>query len=272
MPEGPEVTTIAKDLKTLLLNNIVLGIKLTKDNYQPLISNVPYSIFKKAILSQQIIKIYRKGKSIIIGLENGSYISLQLKMTGQIFVSDTKPPYNRITFILKASDPMHMADKRTFGKIKFFNNKESLNKEFKNLGIDVVSKNFTKKYLLKILNSKKAIHTLLLDQTKISGLGNIYSNEALFLAKIKPNRIANTLSSNEITNLYESIKKVYKDGLKHKGTSFSDYVLPTGIKGTHQNYLQVFKRDQLPCLNCKSLIIRDKIAGRSVFYCLRCQS
>jgi formamidopyrimidine-DNA glycosylase len=138
---------------------------------------------------------------------------------------------------------------------------------------DVTRKEFTLEYLKSVvLKSKKPLKPLLLDQDKMAGIGNIYANDALFFAKLHPYRIANTLTSKEITALHRAIIDIIQEGLDYGGTSATEvYIRPDGVKGGYQNRFKVYDREGKPCLICGTPIIREKKFGRSSFYCPHCQ-
>ena len=159
-------------------------------------------------------------------------------------------------------------DLRKFGWIKVADKPEQPK------GNDVLSKNFNLQFVNSFIHkTNKPIKLLLIDQDKIAGVGNIYANDALFLAKINPLRRSNTLTAPEINNLYKAIKKVIEQGLKHGGSSGADeaYIRPDAKKGEHQKYFMVYQREGEPCSHCKTPIKRIKQGGRSSFFCPVCQ-
>jgi formamidopyrimidine-DNA glycosylase len=176
--------------------------------------------------------------------------------------------YTRVIFILDKGF-LIFNDARKFGWVKVLDD-EDLNKELSKIGKEPFDLNF--KYLKEIFSKiKRPIKIVLMDQKKIAGLGNIYANEALFLAKIHPLKPANKLKDNEIKNLLAAIKKVIKKAIKLQGTSFRFYVKPDESKGSYQEEFLVYQRKDEKCLRCKSKIKYIKIGGRGSFYCPRCQ-
>jgi formamidopyrimidine-DNA glycosylase len=141
-------------------------------------------------------------------------------------------------------------------------------------GVDILSKEFTEEYFAKsISKTRRAIKTVLLDQDKFSGIGNIYANEALFDAKINPQNPANNLTIQQCNNLYSSILKVIEKGIKYRGSSGRDevYILPDGSKGEYQNHFMVYQQEGKQCKRCNITIKRIKQGGRSSFFCQNCQ-
>jgi formamidopyrimidine-DNA glycosylase len=176
--------------------------------------------------------------------------------------------YTRVIFILDKGF-LIFNDARKFGWVKVLDD-EDLNKELSKMGKEPFDLNF--KYLKEIFSkTKRPIKIVLMDQGKIAGLGNIYANEALFLAKIHPLKPANKLKDNEIKDLLSAIKEVIKKAIELQGTSFRFYVKPDESKGSYQEEFLVYQRKNEKCLRCQSKIKYIKISGRGTFYCSRCQ-
>jgi formamidopyrimidine-DNA glycosylase len=201
------------------------------------------------------------------------WLVFHLKLTGQlIFLNFLRnleiKKYTRVIFILDKGFLL-FNDARKFGWVKVLDDKD-LNKELSKIGKEPFDLNF--KYLKEIFSkTKRPIKIVLMDQEKIAGLGNIYTNEALFLAKIHPLKPANKLKDSEIKNLLSAIKKVIKKAIKLQGTSFRFYIKPDESKGSYQEEFLVYQRKNEKCLRCKSKIKYIKIAGRGSFYCPKCQ-
>ncbi len=278
MPELPEVETIRLQLQSNIVGKIIKKIKI--------FSQKQFIGDPKIIINQKIIEIQRKGKILSIKLSNNFYINIHLKLTGELlfaknrnnpifpeiipFTHTKKMPANitRIIIYFHDKSVLFFNDLRKFGWIKISNNAEQPR------GIDVLSSDFTLKHFINLINSAtKPIKLLLMDQEKIAGVGNIYANDALFLAKIHPLRKPRSFTKTEIVNLYKAIKKIIKQGIKHGGSSGADeaFIHLNGKKGKHQQYFLVYQRENQPCLNCHKPIKRIKKGGRSSFYCPICQ-
>ncbi len=275
MPELPEVETIRKFLAKDILGKVIKKVEV----------KVPKQFIgdKQNIIGQKIISIDRKGKILSLKLNNNLYISFHLKLTGQLLfaqkqnlVFKNKIPFNRSNslpgnttrIILSFTDNsfLYFNDLRKFGWLKVTQKPEVPK------GIDVISKDFSVKYLTEITKlTQKPIKLLLMDQDKVAGIGNIYANDALFLARIHPMRKSNSLTNNEIKNLYKNILRVINEGLKYDGTSDEAYILPDASLGKYQDHFKIYGREKLPCIRCKTPIKRVKHAGRSYFYCPKCQ-
>lgn len=280
MPELPEIETIKRYLEKDLIGRKIKGVKIL--NKKSFIGD------KKKILNSKILKIERKGKMLIFKLDTdkrgsqrrlmrinsiGLNLVFHLKLTGQLifynFLRNSEiKKYTRVIFILDKG-LLIFNDARKFGWVKVLDD-EDLNYELSKIGKEPFDLNF--KYLKEIFSkTKRPIKIVLMDQEKIAGLGNIYANEALFLAKIHPLKPANKLKDSEIKNLLSAIKKVIKKAIKLQGTSFRFYVKPDESKGSYQEEFLVYQRNDEKCLRCKSKIKYIKIGGRGTFYCPRCQ-
>jgi formamidopyrimidine-DNA glycosylase len=243
---------------------------------------------KKKILNSKILKIERKGKMLVFRLyadrrgsqrrltrinSIGLNLVFHLKLTGQLiflnFLRNSEiKKYTRVIFILDKGF-LIFNDARKFGWIKVLDDK-TLNNELSKIGKEPFGLNF--KYLKEIFSkTKRPIKIVLMDQGKIAGLGNMYANEALFLAKIHPLKPANKLKDSEIKNLLSAIKKVIKKAIKLQETSFRFYVKPDESKGSYQEEFLVYQRKNEKCLRCKNKIKYIKIDGRGSFYCPNCQ-
>lgn len=276
MPELPEVETIRLQLQTKIVGKKI--VKITVLEKKQLVGD------PKHALNQTITKLERWGKYLSFLLSNRYYLNFHLKMTGQILYADNyqqaiyqqtiplahtnKMPCRLTRIIIHFSDQscIFFNDLRKFGWIKLSPNQE------KPRGKDILSSDFSLKYFQSlILKSQRPIKQLLLDQNKLAGIGNIYANEALFLAKINPK--ARNLNLEQSKKLYRALLKTIHLGIKHQGSSASDqmYILPNGLTGKHQNYLMVYQKEKQPCINCQTPIKKIKQGGRSSFYCPNCQ-
>lgn len=278
MPEGPEVQTIVNGLRQKLLGARIENVRFVAGAQTKMLDELERSQFQKLVFGQTIEGINRLGKAIDIALESGTHIIVHLLMTGQIVVHTQTTSSNGQRYlrcIFELSDKLHMciADKSTWVTLKILRQSElDTHPSFASLGPDVLTTDFSLSICKNILTRKKNIHSLLLDQKSVSGLGNIYVNESLYFAGVHPNRSAHSLSIDEVTVLYYSIYHVLREALKHRGTTFSDFRTADGEPGRYQNYLRVFKRAGKPCLRCGTPIRRIRIGGRGAFYCPREQS
>lgn len=269
MPEIAEVETIKNDL----LTSDILGQKIKNvDIIFIKIFDSSKKEFIKKILNKKISNIYRKGKYLIFELEN-LYLIIHLKMTGHILLKDKNyilKKHELVSFTFENSKKIIFFDPRRFGRIYLKDNLSILDK----LGPDILSKEFLfNDFYNKLKNKNKKIKTLLLDQSFISGIGNIYADEILFSAKIHPENLSSKISLSKATSLYTSIKKVIDNAIENRGTSLGttkmNYTSINGDFGTNQNFLLIHTKKS--CQNCRSKIKKIKINQRSSYFCPKCQ-
>jgi len=270
MPELPEVETIRRDLEKLIVGYKVLGITTNSlKQIQPSLE-----IVKKALLGTIIKKIGRRAKILQIFFDNGVIIIIHLKLTGRLLFRDQKEPaddYQHVVLTLSKGKELRFADARKFGWVKLVKSEKELKEILKDFGPEPLD-DLNLSIFQKILSSShRPIKIILMDQKKISGVGNIYANEALFLAGINPLKPADKISKEKTKKLYQSLEKVLQLGLRYRGASDNDYLDALGHKGSYQDHFLVYGRQGKPCHNCSGLIKRIKIGGRGTFYCLSCQ-
>jgi formamidopyrimidine-DNA glycosylase len=285
MPELPEVQTIVDDLNKIILNKKIKKI----DVLLPKIVKGTNSIFISALKNNSFQNISRRGKFIIIPLNDGRFLIVHLRMTGQIiYVQDNKLiagghsdqknnfnlPNKQTHLIITFNDNSQLFynDQRQFGFLEIVSQREVDNLE-KRLGVEPLSSKFTLDYFKCLLKGKKRnIKAFLLDQKYIAGLGNIYVDESLFLAHILPGRLTNSLKEKEIKDLHQAIKKVLKQAIKYRGTTFNNYKDAHGRKGSFINRLEVYGQENKKCVRCKKGVIKKiRLVGRGTRYCPECQ-
>lgn len=289
MPELPEVETTAKGLKSKVLKRAFVDV--WSDWEKTIKKPKLFKDFKKQIKGKKIKKIWRRAKNIIFDLSDDYSLLVHQKMTGHllygkwelknkkwvpIYKGPLEDPYNRfihLVFFLDNNKMIALSDLRKFAKVELWETKELLNsKEFKNLGPEPLDKNFTFKKFKSCLAARRGkIKQVLMDPYTIAGIGNIYSSEALWRAKIHPEKSVAKLSEKELKLLYQAIKKVLGLGVKLGGESFSDYRKPDGSKGDFDTERKVYKKEGQKCKRCSTKIKRIKVAQRSAFYCPHCQ-
>jgi len=282
MPELPEVETIKGGLLIKAKGKKIKDVRI----------RVPKVFIgdRKKIIDAKIKDVRRTGKILQVILDNGYSIIIHLKMTGQLVfeergeksvgghpqkIYEQPLPHKHTHIIYTFTDDSHLYfnDLRKFG----WNKVIKTSKVDKTLGPDKFgpepgSKGFSSEYLKKIFSrSKKTIKQVLMDQNKISGIGNIYSSESLFYARIKPTKSANKLSDKEIEKLKKALEKVIKLGLKHGGSSENTYVNIEGKKGKYMDIAVVYQRAGEKCRKCGGKIRSQKIGGRTAFWCPACQ-
>ena len=282
MPELPEVETIR-----LQLNRVLTGLKITDVK---VLSQKNFIGRIGELIDRKIISVNRRAKLILIELDNGNYIAIHLKMTGQLIfkdigemgpckincsrydVSGMPNKYTRVILGFNKAK-LYFNDLRKFGWMKIVTKLELkiLNQDY---GPEPFDKNFSNEYLKNTFSkTSKPIKIVLLDQEKIAGIGNIYANEALFKAGIIPTKPAKKLNNQEIDKLRKAIISILTESIKRKGTSDKDeaYRQISGEKGQFQNYLKVYNRENEECSKGNGKIKKIKIGGRGTFYCPICQ-
>lgn len=273
MPELPEVETIRRSLE-----KYVTGRRITEvDVLLPRTIKIPQVVeFCSRLRGQEIMRLERRGKYLMLFLLSGDVLLLHLRMTGRFYrcAADTPPgKHVRVIFHLDDSGRLFFEDVRTFGEIHLLGTKE-LEKfpAFLRMGPEPLSKDFQPCYLrVALQKSSQCIKGFLLDQRKVAGLGNIYVDEALFFAGIHPLRRAHSLNHDAVFRLHQAVNKVIAEGIEDGGTTFRDYVDGEGKEGFHQKKLRVYHREGEPCLVCGTEIEKIRVAGRGTRFCPHCQ-
>jgi len=274
MPELPEVQTIVNDLNAAGIDGAVItGAKVF---WPRTIAEPSAKSFCKHIKDKKILAIRRRGKFIVFEFESGENLLIHLRMSGRLhLVSRHLPREKHEHVILNFSDgnQLRFHDTRKFGRI--YLTAEAC-RILGRLGLEPLTTGFTRKILAQRLHPRKCrLKPLLLDQTFIAGLGNIYADEALWESKIHPCRIAASLSDSEIRALHRAIPIVLKRGLKNLGTSLgtgkTNFYSIAKHQGRNRDELKVFRRTGRPCRRCRTKIQRIVVGQRSTHVCPRCQ-
>ena len=268
MPELPEVQTVVNSLKPQLIN---LSIRRSNLIWKRVIHKPGKNIFDRQIINKKIINVLRLAKFIVLKLENG-FMLCHLRMTGSLFLKHKLPKklkHISAYFLLSNNKYLVFEDVRKFGGFMYL---DSLNEIKMKYGIDPTSKEFTFVWLRKnILSRSRQIKHLLLDQSFIAGLGNIYIDEILWHAKVHPLRISNSLSTSILSKVQFYTKNILYESIKHHGTTVKDFKYDQMKTGTYKNNLQAYGREGLKCNRCKEIIIKIKVAGRGTHVCPSCQ-
>lgn len=275
MPELPEVQTIVTGLNDILKRKKIVNTYV----YDDMVIGYPEKReFINRSKNKKIKNLSRRGKYIIINFADSDYkLIIHLRMSGKLLYKnrdDELKKHSHVVFEFEDNTDLRFNNVRKFGRLYLIKENE-VDKagNLKNLGIEPLSDKFTLKLFKSVLKQrKKMIKPLIMEQEFIAGIGNIYADEALFIAHIRPDRKANTLNDKEIKSLYKAIKKVLKKGIKMGGTSISDYVNALGESGQFQYELKVYNREGKECINCNTVIKKEKISGRSARFCPNCQN
>ena len=286
MPELPEVEITKRSLAKQILLKKVNSVTIINPKLR---YNLKYE--KLNILKGKIIKkIKRRSKYILIFFSDESILLVHLGMTGRFYFiknkrkkidtsfynnTDIIPQHDHLKIAFKKFDLIYN-DIRKFGFIKRFNKKSiTSNNHLAKLGCEPLTKKFCFRYLKrKIYKKKSSIKNLLMNQSIISGLGNIYVNETLFLCKIRPDKLGSDIKDNEIRKIIHSIKKILKNAIIAGGSTINNYYNSEGKVGSYQKNFKVYDREGKGCLRnrCRGKIRRLNRSGRSIFYCSICQT
>jgi len=265
MPELPEVETLKREL-----GKAVLGKKITEVcvHHPTVIRQPSVDKFKAGLKGVVIKNILRKAKVLILELSTGKSLVIHLKMTGQL-VYPGKAKNSRVTFKFSDGTSMDFNDQRLFAELRLMDDWSAL-PFIQGLGPEPFSINAGQ--FKEMLQQKKTkIKPLIMDQTFISGIGNLYAAEALFRAKINPERPASSLSEKEMELLFKEIRDTLSEAIEHKGSSVDQYVQLTGRPGGYVRYHKVYDREGKPCFVCKTPIKRIALGGRGTYFCPKCQ-
>ncbi|MBN1492655.1 MAG: bifunctional DNA-formamidopyrimidine glycosylase/DNA-(apurinic or apyrimidinic site) lyase [Candidatus Omnitrophica bacterium] len=274
MPELPEVQTVVNDLNSHhLCKRSIAAVRIY---WRRSVNNVSQKCINKTLLGRSIAKVWRRGKYIVIDLDTATRVLIHLRMSGRISVVNAKSPrdkHEHVCITLDNSDELRLHDTRKFARL--YIEKGSITR-LDTLGCEPLDVTFTSKKLAPLLRSRtRALKPLLLDQTFIAGLGNIYTDEALWYAKLHPKTQSDALAKDEVTVLCKAIKFVLRKGIKNCGTSLGDgdnnfYSLGKQ-SGRNREKLMVYRRTGKPCKRCGTKIKRFTLTQRSTHLCPRCQ-
>ncbi|OGZ32092.1 MAG: DNA-formamidopyrimidine glycosylase [Candidatus Portnoybacteria bacterium RBG_13_40_8] len=274
MPELPEVETIKRELEAVILDKRITAVVI---NNAKVIREPKKEKFVANLKNVAIKKIIRKGKLLIFELSSGKFLTIHLKMTGQlIYPSHQKRgggvnpgKISRVSFRFFDNTLLDFNDSRLFGELRIVDDWQKL-KFIKELGpepFDIDAEKFKE-----MLASKKTkIKVSIMDQKFISGIGNLYANEALFRAKIHPQRPTNSLSEKEKELLFKEIKDVLLEAIHYGGSSVDQYVQVSGKPGEYVKYHKVYDREGEPCFNCGGKVERISLGSRGTYFCPACQ-
>ncbi len=265
MPELPEVETIKNELAPHIIGRTVTAVTLFDNK---IVRQPPPEEFGSRLIEQKITGVGRRGKYLILSLASGEALIIHLKMTGSLWL---KPPERFIRAVICLDDgtEIYFRDPRKFGVMWLAKDKNAVADK---LGPEPLEADFTPKALAEALSKHKApIKALLCDQGLIAGIGNMYADEALFLAKIHPMRSGKSLSKEEIERLYQAIRQVLAAAIKEKGASTDTYFRPGGEIGTAHFQFKVAHRRGESCPVCGTPLQRIPIRNRGSYFCPKCQ-
>jgi formamidopyrimidine-DNA glycosylase len=267
MPELPEVETVVRTLRPVLLNRRFRRVELTRSD---IVTPAGCDLTKR-LLGRTVTDITRRGKRIVVTLDDENRFYVHLGMTGRLTVESSGAPVEKHThFIANLSDrrrQLRFRDPRRFGGI-WWMGRDSCDER---MGPEPLTLRFTQ-LSKRLARTTRAIKNVLLDQTVIAGVGNIYADEALFAARIHPLRRANELARDEVRRLNRAVKLTLRRAVRHRGSTLRDYVDAEGVAGAFQTLHRVYDRAGEPCRSCRHPIERIVLGGRSTHFCPNCQA
>lgn len=273
MPELPEVETVRRTLEPYVLHDPICQVEVL---YPRALQAVSPKEFCRALEGASFEGIRRRGKYLLFDVSTGQVMVVHLRMTGRLVAYSGAVPLEKHTsaiFRFASGGELRFVDQRKFGTIHLLPPGRLVEvRGLRELGPEPLGEGFTPEYLAGALARRKApIKSVLLDQSCIAGLGNIYADEALFAAGIHPIRPAAELSPEEVGRLCAAIRSVLVDAVANQGTTFRDYRTGLGAEGSFQNKLQVYGRKGQPCLKCGAVLRHLRIGGRTSVFCPNCQ-
>jgi formamidopyrimidine-DNA glycosylase len=268
MPELPEVELVARGLRPDVEGRTFTEVAF--DWPRQIVTPAPEE-FAERLPGQRVERIWRRGKYVVFTLTNDTLL-IHLKMTGRLYTSSngTAPDaWVHVEFGLDDGETLYFSDARKFGRLHLMADPSPV---FDRLGPEPLDDDFTlADFTARIQKRTGMMKPLLLNQAFLAGVGNIYADEALWLARIAPQRKANTLGEREIADLHRAIRKVLSDGIVHEGATISWYRKPDGTAGESQDHFNVYDREEVPCLRCGDPISKIRLGQRGTHFCRTCQ-
>jgi formamidopyrimidine-DNA glycosylase len=270
VPELPEVETVVRDLRPLLIGRKFTGIQVGKHKLR-----CPWSrSWNSSIIGQSVDAIARRGKWILIDLGEPRLV-VHLGMTGQFTVTAadrTRESHTHLVFKLDDGNELRFRDVRRFGSVRMLSNRATLEEFLASIRLGPEPFDLdAETWRLALSRTNRNLKAILLDQTIAAGIGNIYADESLFEARLHPALLGRQIMPKQANTLRRAIVTVLTRAIDKRGSSIRDYVGGDGLKGEMQHEFRVYGRTGEPCLRCRSKIVRITLAGRSTHFCPRCQ-
>ena len=273
MPELPEVETIVSDLRPHVVGRTIVRCDL---RFPTLVRHPEPEVFIDSITGLRIESLGRRGKYILFGLEHQRMLVIHLGMSGELRITEPSQemaPHTHVTFDLDDGKQLRYRDPRRFGRLLLGTEEELLtSRTFPRLGPEPIDPLFDTTALNQRLRKRRApLKAVLLDQSTIAGVGNIYADESLHRARLRPDRLAQTLSRKSVVRLQAALRESLELAIRNRGSSVDTYRDAWGETGNQQEELLVYGRAGEPCLNCGRPLSAIRIAGRTTVFCRRCQ-
>ncbi len=267
MPELPEVETIRRQLLPYCQGEQLVEIRFRTPG---LLKNSSLREVTASLQGKTLTDIQRKGKFLIFNFQ-GKYLVVHLGMSGIFLKEESEsryPQHIHVEFHFRSSKSLYFQDMRKFGKIRFYHSEPELS----TVGIDPLNDDLSDALFFQLLSRRKSnLKLFLMNQAYIAGIGNIYANEILYLAKLSPYRRTNEVTPAEAARLLAAIRQVLQRAIERFGTTYSAYRTVNGTEGENQHFLKVYHRNDHSCPNCGELIVKTVLGNRSTFFCPRCQ-
>jgi formamidopyrimidine-DNA glycosylase len=271
MPELPEVETIRLTLKAKLIGRTIVAATVRSPR---MLEGRPTSEFIREITGRTIGQLTRRGKYLLLHLSGDLVLALHLRMTGQLTVEAVdQPEANAVYLVLQLDNrtELRFRDQRKFGKAFTFA-AAAVPPALGKLGPEPLTAEFTVEvFAARLARHKLAVKKALLNQELVAGIGNIYADEALFVAEIHPARLTDSLTAAEVAKLRHAVRQVLREGIENRGTSMRDYLDGEGQPGSYQEKLRVYGRQGQPCPTCGAPIAKMNLGGRGTHFCPLCQ-
>ena len=272
MPELPEVETVRRTLRKQILNEEFKEVYIY---YPNIIEEPDVDTFKKELKNQKIIDMDRKGKWLIFVL-NDYLLLTHLRMEGKFFLRKHEDPlgkHEHVAFLFKSGLELRYNDTRKFGRMYLLDKSKAHDmKPLNELGLEPWDKELTSEYLLsKYKNKRLPIKTVILDQSIITGIGNIYADEILYKSKINPLKESYKLSKTECDEIIKNTKNILEKAIELGGTTIRSYESSEGVHGRFQQNLECHNHEGDPCPKCGQKITKIRVGGRGTYFCPKCQ-
>lgn len=279
--ELPEVEVVRRDLEKDVVGRRIkeADVRPQRNAMRVIRRHGRRKDFTDRLAGRKVVKVDRRGKYVLMHLDNGDVLVVHFGMSGQLLRGTKRQPFPAHTHVVidfTQGGDLRFVDPRTFGEM-FVATADELGevKELDHVAIDPLEDTFTwQAFSAELSRRASKLKPLLMDQRFVSGLGNIYSDEVLFAAGLRWDRMSDALSSQEVRRLYRAMREVVQDAIRARGTTLDDeaYLDLFGKPGEYQAELKVYGRGGLPCRRCRTPIVVEKINGRSSYYCPQCQS
>jgi formamidopyrimidine-DNA glycosylase len=275
MPELPEVETVRAIAARELPGRTITGV--TFRDFPGVVGDVAPGVFAAMVTGRTLGEPERRGKYLLLPLDDDTGLMVHLRMTGRLLVVPTDAPparFEHLAIHLDGDRDLRFADQRKFGRVLHLPIEKARATLETALGPEPLESGFTSDYIRQRLKGRTTpIKAFLLDQRHIAGLGNIYVDEALFRSRIHPLTPAGTLTDTQIRSLTRSIRHVLRSAIANQGTTFSTFENPYGERGSNAAFLKVYgrARNREPCVRCGSPLAWMRLGGRGTSYCPRCQ-